>query len=161
MPTLQARKEFVRDATAADVPWLIGQLEAFDRFAGYKRPLLEDRVYAAERLGDMIRNHVVLIAAIAGEHEGWPNVPAGFIAGYRHSHPYNPKLRMLTETFWWVAPEHRRKRAGILLLDKFTELGRQQNEMVVMSLEHNSPVKDRHLLKRGYRAQETSYVLEA
>lgn len=135
--------------------WLLVQLRAFDKFAGFKRSLMEDDAHARAALLDMLEKHVAFIAEDpAGQR-------LGFIAGYKSGHPFNPHLRVLTESFWWVAPEHRGSGAGHALLNEFDAYGRRYCDWTIMTLEHHSPVSPRHLIKRGYMPREQSYLLEA
>ncbi len=157
----------LRAAAAQDMDWLMVQLRAFDQFASYKRSLVEDDAHARLALKHLVENHVCIIAeGSTCEHVG--DCPGGtpclnrlgFIAGYRAPHPFNPKINVLNESFWWVSPEHRKTRAGIMLLDQFTDIGKRLGDWVVMTLEHHSPVADRHLTKRGYVPREQTFLLE-
>ena len=143
----------VRKATSEDIDWLIMQLRAFETFAGYRRSLLEDENEARVKLAEYIAHHVVLIA-----HDGSDRF--GFIAGVIAPHPFNSRLRVLAEIFWWVMPEHRGTRAGAMLLREFEHLGRQIADWVLFSLEHNSPVREKHLTERGFRQVERAFLLE-
>lgn len=75
-------------------------------------------------------------------------------------HPYNPAIRVLTETFWWVTPNARGSRAGLMLLDAFTAYGERNADWIVFTLEHHSPVNERTLTKRGFHLHERSYLRE-
>lgn len=143
----------VRKAEQHDVDWLIGQLRAFEKFVAYKRPLFEDEIFARDGLAGLVDRHVVLIA-----HDG--KTRQGFIAGTHAPHPFNPRLKVLTELFWWVSEEFRMGRAGFMLLDEFEIVGRAMADWVVLSLEHNSPVRETHLTKRGFRQVERAFLLE-
>ena len=138
--------------------WLFGQLQEFDKFAGYKRSLMEDTAYARLALKQMIEEHVCLIAF--AENPAIYDQPVGFISGWRTPHPFNPRISVLTECFWWVAKAHRGGRAGLMLLDAFESIGRKYCDWVVMTLEHHSPVSEKHLFKRGFVAREKSYLVE-
>ena len=144
----------VRTAAERDAQWILGQLHVFDKFAGYKRSLIEDETHAHSALLNMLEKHVAFIA------EDETGQRLGFIAGYKTPHPFNPRLRVLTESFWWVAPEHRGSGAGLLLLNEFEDYGRRCCDWAIMTLEHHSPVNPRHLIKRGFVPREQSYVLE-
>lgn len=143
----------VRHANPEDIDWLVGQLKNFSEFAGTKRRLFEDPIYAQTGIAQMIDNHLVLVSQEPGKL-------TGFIAGYIGPHPYNPSIEVLTEAFWWVDPDSRGTRAGGLLLSCFIEYGKDHADWIIMSLERNSPVKDESLLKRGFVLQEKSFLLE-
>lgn len=145
----------VRPAVQSDAPWLFEQIAAFQDFVGFKKKLLDEGPASKETLAKLISDHVVLIA-----HERPRVERMGFIAGYRASHPFNQRIRVLSECFWWVAPEYRGGRAGAKLLREFELLGRAEADWVVFSLEHNSPVREKHLLKRGFRQIERAFLLE-
>lgn len=143
----------VRHARLTDARWLFEQLLAFDKFANYKRSLMEDKEYARQALETLITGHVAYVA----ERNG---APLGFIAGYRTPHPFNPLIKVLTEVFWWVTPENRGGRAGLLLLKEFEKFGYKFCDWIVFTLEHHSPVRNTTLLKRGYKFKEQAYLLE-
>jgi hypothetical protein len=144
----------IRRATPQDMDWLIGQLRAFALFMGTKRTLFGDEQLVRQSLATMIESHVVLIA------EREDGVLMGMIGGLFVPHVFNPEIRLLSETFWWVAVEHRGSRAGLLLLNAFIEYGKSSADWVTMALEQKSPVDPRCLSKRGFRLMETNYLLE-
>ena len=149
----------VRRATPTDLDWLIGQLKEFSRFFGTKKQLLgDDDAYAREALIGMMTQHVVLIAGRDMGEGVSENI--GLIAGLLTPHPFNPNITMLSETIWWVSPEHQGSRAGLLLLDEFLKIGQQSAHWVTMSRLENSPINEKILLKRGLKAHEHSYLLE-
>lgn len=143
----------IRQATPDDLDWLLGELAAFDRFVGATKSLMPDPETARETLSQMIVGQPFFVAERDGER-------AGFIAGVLHPHPFNPGLTMLTETFWWVVPAYRGGSTGARLLHAFEAFGQQFADWIVMSLEAESPVAPSSLTRRGYRPQETSYLLE-
>lgn len=143
----------IKKAAPADLEWMLDQLKEFSRFYGTKISLFGDIDHAAQTVLNMIENHVCFVSW-RGE------IRTGFIAGYVCPHPYNPEIQLLTESFWWVDPEYRMSRAGLMLLDKFTEWGEDNCDWVIFTLEHHSPVKDDCLLRRGYRLSERSYLKE-
>jgi hypothetical protein len=144
----------IRAATQDDIPWLLAQLRIFAKFYGTQKSLFGTQQSAAQVMASMIERHVVFIA-------DKPNVgPVGFIAGYLIAHPYNPELTLLSETFWWVQEEHRRSRAGLMLLDKFTDYGAENADWITFALESHSPVNDKCLTKRGFKIQERSFLKE-
>lgn len=142
----------VRRAEFNDVGWLIEQVRAFEKFAGYKRPLFLE-ADAHRQFGVLIEHQLVLIATNGAER-------LGFIAGVFTKHHFNANLTVLAELLWWVQPEHRGSRAVVMLLREFERIGREKADWVVFSLEHNSPFRDEHLTKRGFRMMEKSYLLE-
>lgn len=143
----------VRKAEFGDIPWLIEQAHAFEEFAGYRRALLRDPLHARDVFTRLITDHLILIAT-DGAHQ------MGVIAGWRSPHPFNPTIRVLAEVFWWVPETYRNTRAGVVLLREFERVGRLDTDWVIFSLEHNSPVREAHLTKRGFRMVERAFLLE-
>jgi hypothetical protein len=143
----------VRRATQQDALWLLEQVKEFQVAAGFKYPLIKGDIDACAKLLTLIDNHVVFIA-VEGEHR------RGFIAGYYAPHPFNSDVLVLSETFWWVPLDARKTRAAAMLLDEFIEAGRRMAHWIVLSLEHDSPCRDRHMLKRGFRVVERAFLLE-
>jgi RimJ/RimL family protein N-acetyltransferase len=144
----------VRGATPEDIDWLLSQLREFSNFFGTRRSLFGDDDYSQSAMLNMIQNHIVFIAE--REDVG----PIGFISGYIIPHPYNPEIRLLSETFWWVDEEYRGTRAGLMLLNQFTDWGKKNADWITFALEEKSPVKETCLTKRGFRLHERSFLLE-
>jgi hypothetical protein len=143
-----------RRATPKDVDWLVTQLRAFSEFMGTRLPLFGSEELVRVNLATMIDSHVVLIA------EREDGLLMGFIGGVYIPHVFNPEIRVLSETFWWVSPEHRNTRAGLLLLNAFVDFGKAHADWITVALEEKSPVSDRCLTKRGFRTLEKNYLLE-
>lgn len=148
----------VRVAYDGDIPWILSELREFGKFSGFLSLFPEER-YAEEKLKELIERHVVMVCMAVDEVVGSEDA-AGFIAGYVGPHPWNPQAKVLTEAFWWVAEKYRRSRAGLLLLNAYTDWGRENCDMVTMALEANSPVRQETLTKRGYKLKELSFVLQ-
>jgi RimJ/RimL family protein N-acetyltransferase len=144
----------VRRATSDDLNWMIGQLKSFSEFFGTERQLFKDEEHTRLVMQRHLDGHLLLVAE--KEEVG----PVGFIAGLLSPHFYNPDITVLAESFWWVAPEHRGSRAGLILLNEFVEHGKEIADWITLSLQHHSPVKDVCLTRRGFRVQEHSYLLE-
>jgi len=150
----------VRKAELTDIGWMTGQLKEFSRFFGSKRELWSgDLEYSRKFLSVLIEKHVAMIAEFQHEEYGHRR-PVGFIAGVRSNHPLNPGISLLSELFWWVMPEMRRSRAGLMLLNEFTGIGKETADWVVLSLETKSLIRDEHLTKRGFKLYERSYLME-
>jgi len=143
----------IRTGKLKDYGFIKTELEKFSNFydTGFSlynkdsiKPLVET----------FIKDHVVYIAENKNEE------PAGFIMGTFNPHPYNPALWALTESFWWVKEEHRNTGAGLKLLDKFIEFGKEYADFITLTLEDNSPIGEKHFLKRGFKIKEKSFLLE-
>lgn len=143
----------VRPATTGDIPWLTEQLKLFSDFYDTRIPLFESEGFVKDSLRKMVLDHVVLVAEK-------PEGLIGFIGGFLMPHTFNPKITCLTETFWWVAEEHRQSRAGYLLFKAFSNFGEENADWVLCTLEEKSPVNPNALLKRGYTLKERSFMME-
>lgn len=143
----------VRHAEERDIDWLVGQLRNFSLAAETKRQLFEDEAYARTSLSGMVRDHLVLVAEEPGRR-------MGFIAGLAAPHPYNPRIMVLSEAFWWVDPAARGTRAGAMLLSQYVAWGREHCDWITMTLERSSPVRDESLTRRGFVPQERSFLME-
>lgn len=143
-----------RRAAAEDIDWILGQLKNFDRFFGAGKALFQDEGYARGTLAGWIQSHFVMIA------ESPSRGRMGFIAGVMIPHFFNPKIRVLAEMFWWVSEEHRRTRAGAMLLSDFTAHGKANADWITFALEEHSPIEDRSLVKRGFKLKERSFLME-
>jgi Acetyltransferase (GNAT) family len=144
----------IRKATTNDIEWLLPQLEKFSKFFGSQISLFGDTENARIGILNQIENHLVLIA------EDKDKGSLGFIAGYIVPHPFNADIVTLSETFWWVDEKHRGSRAGLMLLNAFTEWGNEHVDWITFTLEHHSPVNEKTLLKRGYKYTERTYIKE-
>lgn len=150
-----SHKVQVRSAMVEDVGWILTELKAFAKFYGTKKSVYpDDDDVAAGIVTKLITQHLFIVAQTDD------GVPMGFIAGFVTPHVFNPDIRMLAESLWWVKHEYRGTMAGKALLIAFTEWGKQHADWISFSLEHNSPVKPETLTKRGYKHQETTFLLE-
>jgi hypothetical protein len=154
----------VRLAAQRDISALMEQLRQFDRFFGAKYSLIPTDASIAEAvLTNVMDNHVFLVAVERNDQgdgsEDWEKI-IGFIAGVLAPHYFNPGITVLSELLWWVDPNYRGSRAGMLLLDTYTDIGRLRAHWTTMTLEAESPVHPHTLEKRGYRLKETNFMLE-
>jgi hypothetical protein len=143
----------VRRAATTDIAWLLGELKKFSSLIGTKIPMLPEGEQAKSILSYLVDTHVVLVAEKAGER-------LGFICGVITPHFLNPTIRVLAETFWWVAEEHRGSRAALLLFNAFVEHGKFHADWITMALEALSPVNESCLTKRGFKLQERAFLME-
>lgn len=144
----------IRKAQLSDIDWILGQLKEFADFYNTKRSLFGDLGYSKKVIEVMISEHVFFVAE--SEQFG----PIGFIAGTLEPHLYNPEIVTLNECFWWVDEKHRGSKAGLLLLNEFVQWGKKNVDWIWMTLETESPVKDATLVRRGFKEQERSFLLE-
>lgn len=145
----------VRRANEGDLPWLLTELTQFAEFADTKYSMLPPKESTRkEILKALMKEHVFLIA----EKDGGGRT--GFVAGLVVPHLLNPDILVFYETFWWVALEYRGSSAGLRLLDAVVVWAKEHIDWVFWSLQHNTPITDRVLTKRGFREQERQFLLE-
>lgn len=146
----------LRPAEPNDIPWLMTQLKAYSEFFGSKYSLYPTYEYGAQKLTELMDNHVVLVAY--SDISDQPCV--GFIVGLLTSHFFNPEIMTLTELIWWVEPDWRNTRAALMLFLEFVDIGKRHANWISMSLEEKSPVSPHALEKRGFKLYEHSFLLE-
>lgn len=145
----------IRPGCEDDIPWLMVQCHAFaDWYPSAIRLFPDDWEHAIEVLGTLIDDHLLLIAELE------PGTSAGFIAGMYSQHFMNPAITVLSEVFWWVEPQYRYSKAGLALLEAYTAQGKDSADWVTMSVEAHTAIKPGSLEKRGYRLNESSYLME-
>jgi len=86
--------------------------------------------------------------------------PVGAIGGILSPHLFNPKMRMLTEVFWYVLPEYRNTRAGLLLLDAYSKKAEEVSDEASFSLLKTSTVKKETLERKGFEFREYAFCKE-
>ncbi len=160
----------VRPATILDIDWLLSQLKQFSDFNKSKIPLFGGPIEVQKQiLSDLLRNHVFLICEKQSEPGSLEELdgsgklawkPVGLICGALHRHMFNPEIRCLTEYFWWVDPEYRNSRAGVMLFQEFDAAGKELVDWVTFSLLENSPDFSGFLEKNGFKLIEKSYLKE-
>ena len=144
---------FIREAREADIDWLLPQLGNFAATCGLERPIMGSEDHCRSFLRSLMQDGVFLIA-----HKD--EVRVGFIAGTIHPHPFNPDNTVLSEVFFWVDPQFRFSRASLMLLEEFKQFGQDCADLISFSLLTNSPVKPSSLTRRGFKAVESSYLME-
>lgn len=143
-----------RRATLDDLPWIMAELPALDRFYGTMLAVLGDTEYVESRLAWLIDEHMVLIAVNdVGES-------VGFAAAMVGPHFFNPILSTLTLTLWWVQQEHRGSRAGGVLLDALESYAARHCHWMIVGMGVNCPVRAGSLTGRGFKLQESTYMKE-
>lgn len=144
----------VRHAIIADVEWMLPQLRQFSSVYGTNKSLFPtDEAYGRTLVSQMIENHIVFVAEKDGQ-------PLGFIGGLVTPHYFNPEIKTLAEMFWWVAEDHRKSRAGLILLNAFIDWGKANTDWITVSLEKSSPVNEKSLTKRGFICAERNFLME-
>lgn len=146
----------VRWAREGDIPWIEAELLEFSQAIGTKYPLFPlGETFRRETLLKLMADHLFLVAETPRS-----SLPVGLIAGVVVPHALNPAILMLHEMFWWVTPEHRGSRAGLVLLDAFVGWGKENCQWVYFSIHHTTKVSSRAMLRRGFHEEQTQYLLE-
>lgn len=145
----------IRPANLLDVPWLLEQLKQFDHFFNAKKSLFPDNPETATKiLEGLITTQPFFVAADTVGRQG-------FIAGALAPHPYNPELIVLSELFWWVAPQFRGSTVGARLLKYFMCYGVENDvDWIVLTIEAGTPIEESSLERCGFKLHERSYLLE-
>lgn len=144
----------VRKATANDLNFIVQELKEFSKDYGSQLLVFHSEEYTHEAMAAFIRDHLFLIAE---KNE----TRMGFMAGAFYTHFFNPTVRVLHEVFWWVKPEHRGSRAAITLLNEFVRVGQSEANLIIAALGTDTKVNERALVRRGFKATETQYLLES
>lgn len=146
----------VRLATTKDIPWIIPQLKEFAPLYNTKKSLYGTDKYSIAYLNVLINEHVAIIA------EKDDGTCVGFIMGRYGKHPFNQKIKILAEVFWYVLPKHRSSRAALMLLNAYVKIGKQIADFIYFSLQdERTNIKSKSLLKRGFKMQEKIFLMEA
>jgi hypothetical protein len=148
----------IRQATEHDIEWIIVELQAFSKFFDSKYPLLGDEQLVRGMLDACRRDHYLRVADRVGNGDA---VHLGFLAGTVTGHPFNPQIKTLTELLWWVKPEHRGSRAGLMLFDDFVQFGKDiAANWIIFGLETISPVSDEFMIRKGFKHKERNFLME-
>ncbi len=146
-------KPTIRRATPDDLQWIVTELADFQSEIPTQVPFYSP-IHTPPAVSELIDNHIVLIAETPLER-------IGFIAGYATRHPFNPEIRVLYQSLWWVKRLHRKvSRAAVLLLDAFVAWGKANVDRISFGLQSITEVSDRALIKRGFQTMERTYHLE-
>lgn len=70
---------------------------------------------------------------------------------------YNPDFKTLAELFWYVLPEYRKTRAGLLLLNAFDARAKEIADDATMSLLPSSDVASKSLERKGFKLSEFGF----
>lgn len=143
----------VRKASLNDLHWIASELKDFNSDYLANDSLYPSEEYSAKFLTDLINNHLFLIA----EDEG---APVGFVSGLITKHVYNPEITQVVELFWWVPKKYRSLGVGSLLLDAYTEWGKNNVNWTVFSFPPETEYNLERLSSLGYKKLETNYFIE-
>lgn len=143
----------IRIATLDDLEWLLLKLQEFSAFYNTKIPLYASHLRALVGITDFIDNHLIYVAEVDGEQRG-------FICGYLRPNEINPKIRMLTEKFFWVEPEFRCSSIAHRLMKKFIEVGKEAANIIQFGMFVGANIKESSMEKLGFELKEKTYFME-
>ena len=83
--------------------------------------------------------------------------PVGMLGALLFPSLFNPEIVVLAEVMWWVNPDHRKSRAGALLLKAFDDLGTLLKCEKTLSILPSSEINVQSLEKRGYLLEEYAF----
>lgn len=115
-----------------------------------KRPDLVNTPHLYKMAEKIINEQTGLVVFKNGE-------PVGCIAALLSPNPYNPEVKTLVELFWYVVPEHRKGRAGYILLNNYIRLAEEISDEATLSLLATSDVNTSSLEKRGFKLKEFAF----
>lgn len=141
----------VRRATELDIPWVVEQAKEFIEYL--QLPLKWNEAHMYGVVEEYVKSHHVILA-IKG------TLRVGVAAGFVTPHLLDPSTKVFTEIMWWVRPEWRGSRAGVMLLNAMEYVAKSRGAFFVLSTEEHSPLNKASLAKRGYKLRELSYVKE-
>jgi hypothetical protein len=136
----------VRYATEEDKQWVKAQCKAFLGTLPMNIPYDDARMDALWAMPGL--------SCIIVEKD---DVPHGLGVYTEMPHLFNQQIKTFTELVWWVCPEYRGTRAGLILLDAMDKVA-DGSDVAVFSTEANSPITSRALTRRGYVPQEQAFV---
>lgn len=87
-------------------------------------------------------------------------VSVGAIGGILSPTLFNPDMTILTEVFWYVLPEYRNTRAGLMLFNKYSERAEEVADEASFSLLTTSTVKKETLERKGFKFCEYAFRKE-
>lgn len=144
----------IRKATYADIEAMVEEGLNFIRFVAPDKVVNPDDLYL--KLVSMVthKSGVVYVAIEGGRF-------AGAIGGIIAPNIWFSDELNLTELFWWVPEHFRGSSAGLRLLKRFIEHGRESEvNRVIMSMEDISPLSDDVFTKRGFKLKEKAFIME-
>jgi len=135
----------VRSATTDDAQWLVestGRMAREPLWHTDARLLPEDPNYCGVLWLDAIAHHLVLVVEREGER-------CGMLLGYLQPHPFNGRPSACTG-LWYVAPEQRHTRAGLLLLQAYTDWCRANVDYFVFTMHQPGNAGHDTMRRLGY-----------
>lgn len=143
----------VRSLTHANYIWSVEVAATRMILEEVKRPELLNKKNLYTLVDKMIVDDTAIIAFKNDE-------PIGCIGALLVPNTYNPDLATLVELIWYVLPEHRKSRAGFLLLEQYIKLAKELADEATLSLLTSSEVNLETLSKRGFHQEELAFRMK-
>lgn len=147
---MQSHKITVEALQIQDLHWFVDVAATRMLMEELKRPELHNREHMFMLVSKGMNEGTAWVAKKDGECIGalgsllFPNV-------------LNPEIYTLVELVWYVLPEYRNTRAGVLLLNTLDEKGREVANETTLSLLPTSVINLKTLEKRGYMLEEYGF----
>ena len=135
--------------TLRDLDWILGELPKFADYHG-EQSWMPDLDAQLDQLLYASRSGYLRIAVSPAGHY------SGFLMAVMHPHWSNPDKLQATELLWWVVPEARATRAGLMLMQDFTQWAEAHADFVSFSLV--GPAGDKALARLGYKYGERVFT---
>ena len=143
----------IRLAEIHDIDWIVKVAGRRMTHEELKKPDLYDPHTIQELALKSIRDQTTLVVS-KDSHI------IGVIGGVLVPHYLNRNQLTLAEIMWYVLPEHRSGRAGLMLLKGFADMAKQRAAKATLSLLGSSPISDKTLEKFGFKLAERNYLME-
>lgn len=134
-----------------DIDWFIENVVTRMLVDELKRPELVDEGSMLKLTCQSIDSGGAFIAVKDG-------IKVGGLGSVLVPHIFNPAYSVLVELAWYVLPEHRNSRAGIMLIDAFAEYAETVADESTLSLLASSQVNHKTLERRGYSPNEVGFL---
>jgi GNAT superfamily N-acetyltransferase len=128
-PSAEPRKYSIRQATPDDLDVLIGLGETFFAYSPYSAEVNYDPESVRSTLISVMGNPGAI--ALVAEHDG--KIVGGMV-GVMTVLWFNRNVAIATELAWWMDPDHRAGRVGLVLFRRFEAWAKEMGaQLLVMS----------------------------
>lgn len=143
----------MRSAEERDLENILEMSKAFYATTHHARNIPLDEGSVIHLVNLLLEGGILLVAEIDEE-------VVGMIGGYVHPYIFNNNVMQLGEIVWYVKPEHRATRAGLLLLDCLEAAAKQNgvDYMVMMNFVDGPEVVNRAYTASGYNMTEYAWT---
>ena len=147
---MQSHKVTIEVLSDDSIDWFVNTAAVDMLRYEVKRPELIniDQLYALARKGK--DDSTAFVTKIGNKY-------TGAIGAILTPNLFNPDLSTLAEVFWYVLPEFRNTRSGLLLLKALEQCGKEKADETSMCLLVDSPISIESLEKRGFEMKEIAF----